>query len=183
MHAYRTRCSCAVDSASAACACCAYVAERPPTTQRCLLASRVLQRFEHCFTLSAASIALRLRHAAMQQTRASARLALVTYIASSMLDARHVLSLTRLERSSIFPHGRARKHASRREHGKRRASQAREKNCKGCTPCTKKGAEENWPDRDGTIGGDSDRLRPLHKLFVLARRCVSRRRGDAPRDT
>ena len=40
-------------------------AERPPeaTTQRCLLASRVLQRFEHCFTLSRALIALRLRRA------------------------------------------------------------------------------------------------------------------------
>ena len=50
-------------------------AERPPeaTTQRCLLASRVLQRFEHCFTLSRALIALRLRRAALQQTRASAQ--------------------------------------------------------------------------------------------------------------
>ena len=80
-----------VDSASAACA----------RVQRCLLASRVLQRCEHCFT-SLYSIALRL--CTVQQCVASLACASSASISTMLVFRQKFLPTRSVESADLLPH-------------------------------------------------------------------------------
>ena len=74
-----------------------------PALQRCLLASRVLQRFEHCFTSlypSASAV-----HRAAMRVQGCVCAALVSYNASSMLGPRPRFEPYASRAICILPHG------------------------------------------------------------------------------